>query len=338
MKAITHDRISYIKKLSAAKIFNYLKVWSSYNLSKLTRKEFFLGKPTAYSIEPTNKCNLRCVECPSGKKDNPRKSGFIEFKFYKNIIDEIKSSTTYLTLYFQGEPYLHYDFFEMVRYARQNKIYTATSTNAHFLDSDRAKKTVESGLNRLVISVDGTTQETYGKYRKRGELSRVIEGLKEMVKWKKELKSDSPYIVLQFLVFKTNEHQINEIKQLGREIGVDKVELKTAQLYNYENGHPLMTSIDKYSRYKKGKDGKYAIKSKLPNHCWRLWSTSVITWKGDIVPCCFDKDATFKMGNLNNEAVGDILKGDLYRNFRKKILSDRTNVEICKNCTEGLKA
>ena len=84
-----------------------------------------------------------------------------------------------------------------------------------------------------------------------------------------------------------NEHQINDIKVLGKEIGVDEVRFKTAQIYDYVNGNKLIPTIEKYSRYKKQNDGTYQIKNKMHNHCWKLWHSSVITWDGSVVPCCF---------------------------------------------------
>ena len=71
----------------------------------------------------------------------------------------------YLTFYFQGEPYINPKFLEMVSYASKKKIFTSTSTNAHYLDSETARKTVESGLDKLIISIDGTSQDTYEAYR-----------------------------------------------------------------------------------------------------------------------------------------------------------------------------
>jgi MoaA/NifB/PqqE/SkfB family radical SAM enzyme len=168
----------------------------------------------------------------------------------------------------------------MVRYAADKKIYTATSTNAHYLSDDNAKRTIESGLDRLIISIDGTTQEVYEQYRIGGKLEKVLEGARNIVKWKKEMKSNTPFIFFQFLVVKPNEHQIEDVKRLAKEIGVDEVRFKTAQIYDYEHGNPLITSIDKYSRYTLQADGSYTIKNKLANHCWKLWHACVITWDG----------------------------------------------------------
>lgn len=243
----------------------------------------------------------------------------------------------YLLLYFQGEPYLHPEFLELVKFASERNIYTATSTNAHYLSSEQARKTVESGLDRLVISIDGTTQETYQSYRVGGKLEKVIEGTKNMVHWKKELKSSTPHLIFQFLVVKPNEHEIDEVQKLAKELEIDEVLLKTAQIYDYENGSSLIPTQEKYSRYRKMPNGKWAVKNKLENHCWKMWHSSVITWDGKVVPCCFDKDATHQMGNLQNASFTEIWNSKPYNTFRSAILKGRSNIDICKNCTEGTK-
>ena len=225
----------------------------------------------------------------------------------------------------------------MVQFAAAKGIYTATSTNAHYLTDDVARKTVESGLDRLIISIDGTTQEVYQQYRVGGKLEKVIEGAKNIVKWKKQLKSKTPFVFFQFLVVKPNEHQVEEIKKLAKDAGVDEVRFKTAQVYDYENDpNQLIPQNEKYSRYTKDKNGKYVSKNKLANHCWKLWQANVITWDGLVVPCCFDKDATHQLGNLKNQSFREIWHNDNYKNFRKDIMTSRKNIDICANCSEGI--
>jgi radical SAM protein with 4Fe4S-binding SPASM domain len=243
----------------------------------------------------------------------------------------------YLVFYFQGEPYLNPEFLEMVKYASAKKIYTATSTNAHYLTDAHAKKTIESGLDRLIISIDGTTQQVYEQYRVGGNLDKVIEGAKNIVKWKKQLKSKTPFVVFQFLVVKPNEHQIEDIKKLAGEIGVDDVWFKTAQVYDYEKDpNGLIPANDKYSRYHKTENG-YTFKGKLANHCWRLWHDPVITWDGIVSPCCFDKDASHQLGDLKTKSFKEIWKNGKYTTFRTQILKGRKNIDICSNCSEGTK-
>ena len=322
-----------LTKTSSRKVWNMILLYVSYHFSRVTGRNVHLGFPLSFAIEPTTACNLRCPECPSGLRSFTRPTGNLKTDGFRSLIDQMRKKSSYLTFYFQGEPYLNPDFLDMVSYASEKGLITSTSTNAHFLDDENARKTIESGLDRLIISIDGIDQETYEKYRVEGELSKVIEGTRNIIKWKKELKSASPQVVFQFLVVRPNEHQIDEVQKLGSELGVDKVVLKTAQIYDFENGSDLIPTIDKYSRYKL--NGKWTIKNDLQNQCWRMWSSCVITWDGDVVPCCFDKDAQHKMGNAFNIPFTQIWKGEELSSFRKAILTSRDQVEICRNCSEG---
>ena len=225
----------------------------------------------------------------------------------------------------------------MVKYANDKGLYTITSTNGHFLSDENCKKTIESGLDRIIISVDGIHQETYESYRIGGKLETVIEGSKNLVKWKKKLKSSTPHIIFQFLVVKPNQHEIPGIFQLAKSIGINEVKLKTAQIYDYKNGSPLIPTIDKYSRYQEQPSGIFTIKNKLLNHCWKLWHACVITWDGLVVPCCFDKDAEHQMGDLKEMSFKKVWQNDQYIDFRKNLLLGRDKITICKNCTEGCK-
>ena len=154
-----------LKKASFRRLNNALKVYGSYYQSKWSGRPKQKGLPMAIAIEPTTACNLGCPECPSGLKQFTRPTGNLKEDLYKKVIDQIWRETFYLTFYFQGEPYINPKFLDMVKYASERKMYTTTSTNAHFLTPENAVKTVESGLSRLIISIDGTTQETYEDYR-----------------------------------------------------------------------------------------------------------------------------------------------------------------------------
>lgn len=333
-----NDSINFISKLTLPRVWNAAKVISSYYLSRLLNKPIQWGYPVSVSFEPTTSCNLRCPECPSGLRAFTRPTGMLEKSFFEKTIDELHKELLYLIFYFQGEPYLNPSFLEMVNYASQKKIYTATSTNAHYLTEEAAKKTVESGLDRLIISIDGTTQDVYQQYRVGGKLDKVIAGAKNMVKWKKELKSKTPFIIFQFLVVRPNEHQMEEVKQLAKDIGVDDVWFKTAQVYDYENDpNRLIPSLAKYSRYKKDNNGNTVTKNKLQNHCWKLWHANVITWDGIVVPCCFDKDAMHHLGNLQMQSFKEVWNNDNYKQFRRELMTSRKNIDICANCSEGLK-
>lgn len=337
MKPIRRDQFNLISKLSFSRIWNGLCVLGSYYISRWTGKPVQWGYPISISFEPTTSCNLRCPECPSGLRAFTRPTGMLQKDFFSETIDDMYRHLWYLVFYFQGEPYLNPAFLDMVKYASSKKIYTATSTNAHYLTEENAKRTIESGLDRLIISIDGTTQEVYQQYRVGGQLDKVLEGTKNIVKWRKELNSKTPLIVFQFLVVRPNEHQIEDIKKIAEEIGVDDVWFKTAQVYDFEKDpNNLIPTLDKYSRYRKTENG-HAFKGKLSNYCWRLWHDPVITWDGLVAPCCFDKDAQHQMGDLKRSSFKEIWKNGTYRQFRQKILQGRKNIDICSNCSEGTK-
>jgi radical SAM protein with 4Fe4S-binding SPASM domain len=332
-----NDARNFLRKTSVARARNSTAIYLSYHHSRFTKSPSIKGLPISVSIEPTTSCNLRCPECPSGLRSFTRPTGMLQRAIFENTINQLAETLSYLTFYFQGEPYLHPGFLSMVEYASRRGIYTATSTNAHYLKDDSARQTVESGLDRLIISIDGTTQDTYEQYRVGGSLEKVLEATADVIKWKKKFKSLTPHVIFQFLVVKPNEHQIPDIYQKAKALGVDQVALKTAQIYDFKNGSPLLPEQQQYSRYKRGDDGSYSIKNKMLNQCWKMWHSCVVTWDGKVLPCCFDKDGTHVLGDLNAQSFAEIWNGKKYNDFRASLLRSRNEIEICRNCTEGTK-
>ena len=328
--------IYLLKYISLKKLINLLKIYFGYYLSIISKKVVVSGYPFSLTTEPTNNCNLHCLECPSGNESSKRNKGNIDFESYKKIIDEVKDYIIYQMIYFQGESFLNPDFFNLIKYVDNNKIYTSTSTNGHFLTPENCEKIVKSGLKKIIISIDGTTQETYEKYRIGGTLENVTEGIKNLVLFKQQVKSKYPIVHIQFLVLKHNEHQIKEIKSLAKSLGVNKLELKSAQIENLKENSDLIPSLEKFSRYhNRGNDFK--IKNKLLNRCFRIWSTLVISQEGSIIPCCFDKELQYPVGNAINNSALKIWKSKEFASFRRNIILNRKKTPICRNCTEGLR-
>jgi radical SAM protein with 4Fe4S-binding SPASM domain len=336
-KATLYDTLRFVSKTTPRRLWNYAKVLASYFLTRWQRKPIQWGLPVTISLEPTTACNLRCPECPSGLRAFTRETGNLREDFFRKTVDELYRDLSFLIFYFQGEPYINPKFLDMVAYANEKGLYTITSTNAHFLNDTNARRTVESGLDRLIISVDGTTQDTYEQYRVEGNLEHVLQGARNVVKWKKQLGKKHPHLIFQFLVVRPNEHQIPDIYRLAKEIGVDEVKLKTAQVYDYQNGNPLIPTQAKYARYHQKPDGTWDVKHALANHCWKLWHSCVITWDGLVVPCCFDKDAQHRLGDLKKVPFRRVWHDGPYQQFRKAILQGRDQIDICTNCTEGCK-
>ncbi len=325
-----------IKAISLKRTINAARLLAGYYLSRIVRKPVHWGYPLNISFEPTNICNLGCPECPTGLKLLKRNQGKLKLENFKKVIDEVYAFTPALLLYFQGEPFLNPDLVKMIEYARSRKMFVSLSSNGHFLNEKTCREIVRSGLSKIIISMDGTTQEVYEKYRQGGHLHIVLKGIDTLVKIKKEMNSPYPLIELQFLVFRFNEHQLDEIKQLAREKRVDHLALKTAQVYDYQFAFDKIPQNKKYSRYVLKNDHQFHLRKKAYNHCWKMWHSPVITWDGAMVPCCFDKDASYPAGNVFEKGFKNVWQNKTMNDFRFRVLTRRKEIDICQNCTEGL--
>ncbi len=292
------------------------------------------GYPPVLMVEPTNICNLRCPLCPSGNYSLKRTKGYLPFELYTKVIDEIHDKTMMLILWNQGEPFLHTGLLDMIRYASERKLFVITSTNANIMPD--AEAIVRSGLDTLIISLDGATQETYNKYRLNGDIDKVIANVKALVEAKKRLNSPTPIIKWQVIVMKHNEHEIEEIKQLADSLGVDTVSLKSAQIYSKEDIENFLPENPKYRRYKISGDD-FELKFGLKNRCIRLWTQPVINCDGEVAICCFDKDGEYHIGNIKDNSFRSLWHSSKFNNMRKTVLRNRSSLPICRNCGEWVK-
>lgn len=330
-----NENLRFLRKsLTWKRTVNAIKSYAGYFLSLVIKKPVVWGYPPVLMIEPTNICNLKCPLCPSGNGSLKRPKGYMDIETFKQIIDQVYKHSFMVVLWNQGEPFLNENIFDMISYASSKGMFSLLSTNGNIpVDS---KRLVKSGLDSLIVSLDGTTQETYNKYRVNGKLSRVLDFARSVSSTKDKLKSKSPLIRWQFLVMKHNEHEIESIKKLAKEIKVDNLELKSVQIYSKEDVEKFLPDNPRYRRYKiKGHD--FELKAGIPNRCRRIWSNAVINWDGDMAVCCFDKDVEIKIGNIKEKSVKELWQGKAFQRFRKQILTNRKVFEICQNCGESVK-
>ena len=196
------NTLNILNSITLIRLVNALKLFSSFKIAILLKKPIHFGFPMALSIEPTTACNLGCPECPSGLKQFTRKTGNLTLELHQKIINESYKNLMYVNYYFQGEPYINPNLFAMISHSTSKNIFCSTSTNGHFLTDENCKQTIYSGLQSLIISIDGNSQESYVEYRKNGDLEKVKKGAKNLVNWKNKLKSKYPHIILQFLIVK----------------------------------------------------------------------------------------------------------------------------------------
>ncbi len=319
-------------KMSVVRHLNLAVNLASYAVSFARRNSVVWGMPAALGIEITNNCNLRCAECLSGSGKMSRSKGFMDEFLFQKAINELRPFLHNVNLYFQGESMLHPGFFNLVEKCRDLK--TTLSTNGHFLDEDSAGKLAVSGISHLSVSLDGFDKESYSNYRVGGDFDRVISGIRNVAK-AISTSGSKLKLEIQMLVNRHNEDQIAEMIFFARE-NAATLKLKSMQVINGENVEYWLPADKRYRRYIREGDA-YKLNSRLRNRCLRVWLNPVVTWDGNIVPCCFDKDADHIMGNLKRDSFVDIWRGEKYLTFRNMILRNRKGIDICRNCTTGLR-
>jgi radical SAM protein with 4Fe4S-binding SPASM domain len=243
---------------------------------------------------------------------------------WERTLSEVAKSAWVIQFYFQGEPLLNKDLPQMISEAHEAGLYTIVSTNAQALTQEMAQALVSAGLDRIIISMDGLTQESYSAYRIGGNLEKA----KAAIRYFHEAKGKTK-IELQCLRLKSNEHEWSDFKRVYKSLGADQLTFKTAQLYDYQNGHPLMPSNPRYSRYIKGSDGHYH-RRKLSKDCFRVWSGVVITTTGEVLPCCYDKAHDYAYGNIMNSSLRDLFCSDKANIFRHAAIQQTP--QICQEC------
>lgn len=308
---------------SVKRCCNLTQLVVSYMRACLLGKVQVKGFPFAASIEPANYCNLSCPQCPTGKKEIDKKAQNLSYQDFAYMVDALSPCLMYLNLYFQGESFLNKELPKMIRYAHKKKIITCVSTNGHFLTSDVVEQLKVSGLNRLIICLDGATQQSYEKYRVGGNFRQVLEGIKRCV------EANLP-VEVQCLLLESTENEKDKLVQLLRSLGVKHYYFKKAQFYD----DYLLPKQDKNRRYVQLADGSLRPKKKWKNRCFRMWSSVIVDVYGRVLPCCYDKHATYAYGNLFKDSFYSIWNGDKAEKFRKQIGTNRMSIKMCTNCTE----
>lgn len=308
---------------------------------KLNPENEYPPLPVAAVIDPINICNLDCPLCAS-KTQNYKKS-IMSFAAFQTYLDKIPTIKV-LVLFNWGEPFLNKDIFRMINYAVKKNIYTIVHSNFSLKTDDGFFNNIlDSGLHQLVISADGATQESYSKYRVKGDFELVFRNMSELNKLKKSRKKRDPKIIWKFLVNRYNEDEIEISKKMAKEIGVeilfekmglgdDLPDIEFQKTTDERKKEWLPKNRDFILDYYQNDEAKTYFKGA----CNQLFQSIVINPDGRVSPCCWITDESNTWGDLNTQTIEEIWYNDNYiysRNlFNDLPYNGKVQKNICTKC------
>lgn len=300
----------------------------------------FLGYPYSAIIETGNYCNLQCPTCPTPQKMIHRKKELMSFDNFKKVIDNIKDLVYVVHLYFSNAPLLNPDIFRMARYAHENNLFTSISTSATLLNEEKTKELFESGLDEIILCLDGVTKESYEPFRVGANFEKVFQNIKYICQQKQILKLKKPFIELQFILNKLNYHEVEDIKKIAKDFKVDRLRIKTISLGRYAYSEDEIENLSNQFfpdnerfqgkvRYKK--EGKRLLIKNPPKRCLMVKSQVVILVNGDMTICCYDLNGEYIFDNILNQKLRNIWFSKNAKRIRK--LAQERRYPLCKVCS-----
>ena len=330
------DRMPFVfDNVPLHKILNWILVEASI----LVKPERPWGWPTHAQIEPTTMCNLRCALCPV-TEGLERPLEHMELATFQKIIDQLGQYLFIILLWDWGEPFLNPSIYDMIAYAKAREVGLISSTNGHvFATGDHAERLVLSGIDYIIVAIDGVTQTTYEHYRQGGDLETAISGIRNIVKAREVRGSSTPLIDLRFIAMKHNEHEIPQLEEFSRSLGVDALTIRT--LCTYDDGEYCVTQADgsafvpenpAYQPFTLDPMSKSRIRRKV-NPCKVLWNNPAIHSNGKVFACTFDPHGRNVLGDLDKSSFAAIWWGPAFRELRHRFRTDYKELTLCRDCT-----
>ena len=255
----------------------------------LNRLEYLFGRtrlrslPARLVVEPASACNLRCPYCLTGAGAVGRPPGLMTLELYQRLLDELGDVLFEVEAFHWGEPLLNPHLETMIAAASARGIATTVNTNLNLsLDRARAEGLVSAGVSEINIAVDGDHQESYARYRVRGNLERVRENCRLLVDARRRLGRESPRLNLQFLVFPHNVDDLDGMQRMARDLGMS---IRTSK------GVVPGGDWDAAGRFD-------FCASPVPVPCIFLWGTAVVSSDGGVLACRGAFQAADDMGRI----------------------------------------
>lgn len=279
------------------------------------------------NLELTSRCNYACVGCPT--HELIRGKGVMKPELFKEILNETGNELERVFLWGYGEPLLHPNISELVRYAGRFKTKKVMSTTGWRLE-DLTDLESLGQLDELIISINGLNQEVYARHQINGDFEKVMRGVRKVAPIMQDSKTR---FIMQIVAHKENLNDIPKAEDFARRYGFDALIVKSFNVMDrkqetFERFVPLGTP---FSRYKKGLNDP----PKIPeNGIYPCQEWMVINWDGSVNPCCWDYRGEHNFGNVRDEGVDGVWNNFVASKHRDQIKIGRF-LDICVDCANS---
>jgi MoaA/NifB/PqqE/SkfB family radical SAM enzyme len=251
--------------------------------------------PVTGQIDPSFGCNLRCPMCQSHMiREQGYRLANLKLDQLRAILDRYGDTLVRIWLSLWGEPLLNKQLAEAVRLCKAHDIWVLISSNMSVrLDDAAVAALVASGLDTIVLSLDGATQATYQEYRREGDLALALENIRRIVAHKRRTGSATPHLFWRYLEFPWNRHEIDAARALAAEVGVDEFGVEPGVLMDQRTyslaprgrarGQPVAPALLEAWR------SRAAVRAGAHRYfgCDYLYSAISINSSGLVHPCCY---------------------------------------------------
>lgn len=304
------------------------------------RKVRVKSLPYLMIIDPCNYCNLRCPLCPTGLGTLGRPQKMMSLDCFKSYFDPMSDYLFEAYLHNWGESLLNKEVFKMIEHAQSRNVGTNISTNLSETTSADIDALLDSGLEYLIVSLDGTTEESYSKYRVRGKFDNVMANMAEIIRRRNQRKLKHPFVEWQFIVMKQNEHQIPEAEEIAKKTGVDLLRfIPVGMPYDTVDRKAVAdewfpTTVGGREFAPDGVEQQFGQANK-PSPCFYLYRSMVVNPDGGVAPCCVvdKKDSDF--AQLPATDLHGVWNNDHYQSGRALFSPQKADKQIetiCDGC------
>jgi MoaA/NifB/PqqE/SkfB family radical SAM enzyme len=186
--------------------------------------------PSRMYIECTAACNISCDHAccaPETGITRTRQAGMLDFDLFRRVIDDVGAALVRIDFFNYGEAFLHKRAVEMCEYIKAHfpAVYLYTSTNGLALTDEQARRLTHSGIDEVTFSIDGASQGTYEKYRRRGRFDRAVATLAAMADEKRRSGRDLPFLNWRYILFTWNDsdEEMNRAREIAAGLGIDRL-------------------------------------------------------------------------------------------------------------------